>query len=92
MDLNLKNLSLIMFPVEITEKNATIYFNPDFYYMYTISKICEKFQDLAKFLIVFMKDENKIKVVISPKIETDLKNFTLDFCNHVLHEQIKLSK
>lgn len=86
-----KNLNL---PIRFfKEKNiAIVDFNSNFYYMYTISNVCERFQNIAKFLVIFLKDQKKIRVAIKPKIEIDLSLLTLEFCNHVLHEQAMLSK
>lgn len=83
---------MVSFPIKINKDKAIIDFNPEFYYMFTISEVCERFQHLAKFLVLFMKDQNIIRVAIKPKVEIDLEKLALEFCNHVLHEQIMLSK
>jgi hypothetical protein len=81
-----------MLPIKFVEDRAIVDFSSEFYYMYTVSEVCERFQHLAKFLVCFMKDQKIIRVVIKPKVDVDLKELTLEFCNHVLHEQAMLSK
>jgi len=78
--------------IEWKDNEAMIIFNREFYDMYPITEVCEKFQHLSKFLVCFKRDENIIEVIVRPKVEIDLEKLVYEFCNNCLHEQIKLSK
>ena len=78
-----------MFPVKISENKAIITFSTPIYGQYSITETCEKFKDICRIKVLYLKDSKKIIVEMEPKIKTDLKEISLNFCNWVLHLQTK---
>lgn len=78
-----------MFPVTFSNNTAIIKFNSNFYDMYSISEICEKFQHLCKIKMEYIRDKELIEVTITPKVDVNLKELAFEFCNHVLYFQVK---
>lgn len=81
-----------MFPISILEGKAKIEFSRDFYDMYPITEVCERFEDIAKIELCFIPEANKIEITISPKAEIGLNKLSLEFINHCLHEQVMISR
>ncbi len=81
-----------MFPINISDKEAKIRFNREFYDMFPITEVCERFEDVTKIQVGFIQDQNIIEVSLRPKIEINPKELALEFCNHCLHEQLMVSK
>jgi hypothetical protein len=86
-----------MLPVQINKKThiAKIFFNAEFYDMFPISEVCERFQNIFKITVAYDKDNKKIIVELRPKIDMsgeELQIISLEFCNHVLHEQVMVGK
>lgn len=80
-----------MLPVNFLkkEKKAQIIFNTEFYDMYPVTEVCEKFQHICKILVEYNKDKREMKITMKPKVDIDLKEVVLEFCNWVLHLQVK---
>ncbi len=73
-----------------TEKQSVVVtFNSDFYDMYPVTEVCERFKGLAKLRVAFNRDKKQIAVWIKPKRGEDAELLALEFCNHTLHFQVK---
>lgn len=81
-----------MIPIQISGKEAKIRFNRDFYDMFPITEVCERFENIAKIIVVFIHDQNVIEVTLKPKVDVDPEKLALEFCNHCLHEQVMVSR
>lgn len=80
-----------MIPVHSLKKEgvALVTLNTDFYDMYPVTEVCERFKELAKLRVVFSRDKKQIEVWIKPKGGEDADALALEFSNHVLHFQVK---
>ncbi len=81
-----------MFPVQISDKEANIRFNRDFYDMFPITEVCERFEEITKIQVCFIQEQNIIEVNLKPKIKINPEDLAMEFCNHCLHEQVMVSR
>lgn len=85
-----------MLPIEFKDKdNAKISFNSDFYSMYSLSEVCERFQMMFKMKVEFQRDNKKIIVYFRPKeklTQEEFKTALLEFMNHTIHEEVSVVK
>lgn len=73
----------------VEEQSVVVTFNSDFYDMYPVTEVCERFKELAKLRVVFSRDKKQIEVWIRPKGRENADALALEFSNHVLHFQVK---
>lgn len=85
-----------MLPIQfMDDERAKISFNSEFYSMYSISEVCERFQHLFKMTVEFSRNSKQINVYFKPKTELtedEFKEALLEFLNHAIHEEVSISK
>ncbi len=85
-----------MLPIEFKDKdNAKISFNSEFYSMYVLSEVCERFQPIFKMKVEFQRDNKKLNVYFRQKEEMtqdEFKTALLEFINHAIHEAVSVAK
>jgi hypothetical protein len=81
-----------MMPMHIDGNSVKLRFNRDFYDMFPITEVCERFSGVAKIRLCFYREENIIEVTMEPKAEVALPELAQEFCNHCLHEQVMSSR
>ncbi len=82
-------------PIQFINDSAKINFNSEFYSMYSLSEVCERFQHMFKMTVEFSRDKKQINVYFKPKIEIsrdEFKEILLEFLNHTIHEEVSVSK
>ena len=82
-------------PIQFINDSAKINFNSEFYSMYSISEVCERFQHLFKITVEFSRDNKRINVYFRPKVEftkDEFKETLLEFLNHAVHEEVSVTK
>ncbi len=82
-------------PIQFINDSAKINFNSEFYSMYSISEVCERFQHLFKMTVEFSRDNKQINVYFKPKVELsqdEFKDALLGFLNHTMHEEVSVVK
>jgi hypothetical protein len=77
-----------MIPIDFSNGTVIINLNPKFYDLYYITEVAEKFQNICKIVIQYDR-QSDIIITLKPKVEVDIKNLAFEFCNHILHLQVR---